>query len=51
MYCDFNSNLVKTRFMHEESLGMCDYETTQILQFFETGFYHYCMSRKFSFNP
>ena len=33
LYSDFNSFLVKTRFIHKEKLGVCDHEETKIIQF------------------
>ena len=35
-YCDFNSYLVITRFIHEERLGVCDHEITPLTIFYET---------------
>ena len=30
-YCDFNSYLIITGLIQEESLGVCDHEITQII--------------------
>ena len=35
-YCDFNSYLAIARLIHEENLGVCDHEITQMKQFVET---------------
>ena len=36
--CDFNSYLVITRMIDKQSLGVCDHEITQIMQFSKTSF-------------
>ena len=38
IYCGFNLYLVISRLTHEENVGVCDHEITQIMKFAETRF-------------